>query len=66
MVHVDLSHLVCRTTDDRCPAVIGNVLVYRDASHMTNTYIVSMVPMLEDALRRQAEWLFDTPTAAAQ
>jgi peptidoglycan/LPS O-acetylase OafA/YrhL len=58
MVQIDLTRLICPPPGDRCPAVIGNVLVYRDASHLTNTYILSMAPMLEDALRNQAGWLF--------
>jgi len=33
---VDLSDRFC--LDDICPAVIGNVLVYRDSHHITATY----------------------------
>ncbi|GAB3954965.1 acyltransferase family protein [Micromonospora vulcania] len=33
---VDLSDLFC--TETRCPLVIGNVIVYRDAHHITATY----------------------------
>lgn len=58
MVHLDLTRWYCRESDDRCPAVIGNVLVYRDASHLTNTFLLSMEPMLAEALRNQAPWLF--------
>lgn len=45
---VDLSRLFCR--DGLCPAVIGNVLVYRD-NHMTNTFAKSLGPDLAVALR---------------
>lgn len=45
---VDLSRLFCR--GGTCPAVIGNVLVYRD-NHMTNTFAKSLAPDLADALR---------------
>jgi peptidoglycan/LPS O-acetylase OafA/YrhL len=58
MVHIDLTDWYCRESDDRCPAVIGNVLVYRDASHLTNTFLMSMRPMLAEALREQAPWLY--------
>jgi hypothetical protein len=33
--------------------VIGNVLVYRQGSHLTNTYVESLTPRL-DTLMRQA------------
>jgi peptidoglycan/LPS O-acetylase OafA/YrhL len=33
-------------TDELCPAVIGNVLVYRDSSHMTATYAETLAPWL--------------------
>ena len=45
---VDLSRQFCR--DGLCPAVIGNVLVYRD-NHMTNTFAKSLGPDLAVALR---------------
>jgi hypothetical protein len=44
----DLSRHFCR--DGVCPAVIGNVLVYRD-NHMTNTFAKSLAPDLAVALR---------------
>jgi peptidoglycan/LPS O-acetylase OafA/YrhL len=31
---------------DRCPAVVGNVLVYRDSNHMTTTYSAALAPLL--------------------
>ncbi|MFI1989368.1 acyltransferase family protein [Actinoplanes sp. NPDC020271] len=33
-----------------CPAVIGNVLAYRDSNHMTTTYAQTVAPLLDDAL----------------
>lgn len=41
-----------------CPAVIGNVIVYRDASHISVTYMRTLVPMLEAQLMASAPWLF--------
>ncbi|CAL9419578.1 hypothetical protein SUDANB121_01842 [Nocardiopsis dassonvillei] len=34
---VDMSDLFC--ADGECPAVIGNVMVYRDSGHITSTYV---------------------------
>ncbi|MCP2262982.1 Peptidoglycan/LPS O-acetylase OafA/YrhL, contains acyltransferase and SGNH-hydrolase domains [Promicromonospora thailandica] len=64
MVHVDLTEWYCRAEEDRCPAVIGNVLVYRDSSHLTNTFLRSMQPMLAEALAAQAPWLFPVEPAS--
>jgi peptidoglycan/LPS O-acetylase OafA/YrhL len=36
LAFVDLVPLLCR--DDRCPAIDGDVLVYRDGSHVTDTF----------------------------
>ena len=35
---------------DKCPAVIGNVLVYRDTNHLTATYVASLDEWLESEL----------------
>lgn len=34
-----------------CPAVIGDVGIYRDGSHVTRTYVHSLAPRIADALR---------------
>ena len=36
---------------DVCPAVVGNVLVYRNSGHITASYMVTMRPWLERTLR---------------
>ncbi|WP_454851103.1 acyltransferase family protein [Promicromonospora soli] len=54
--HVDLSDMICEPTS--CPPVIGNVLVYRDGSHLTATYMRTLTPALADAVRRAAPWLY--------
>ncbi|WP_091770019.1 acyltransferase family protein [Blastococcus aurantiacus] len=46
---VDLTGLLC-PGDGSCPPVLGNVLVYRDAHHLTRTYTVSLAPYLERQL----------------
>lgn len=45
-VHIiDLTRYMC--TDERCPAVLGGVSVYRDHSHLSGTWIETLKPYLE-------------------
>jgi peptidoglycan/LPS O-acetylase OafA/YrhL len=39
-------------TATRCPAVIGNILVYRDQHHVTTAYSRLLAPLLAEALQR--------------
>ncbi|SDQ63173.1 Peptidoglycan/LPS O-acetylase OafA/YrhL, contains acyltransferase and SGNH-hydrolase domains [Curtobacterium sp. UNCCL20] len=48
---IDLSKYYC--TDTTCPAVIGGVLVYRDTSHITGTWAMSLEPYLERDMKAQ-------------
>jgi peptidoglycan/LPS O-acetylase OafA/YrhL len=59
LVPLDLTDAFC--TADDCPAVIGNVLVYRDDDHISNTYIQTVTGYVQDLLRRDAAWLFEPP-----
>ncbi|GAA4595669.1 SGNH hydrolase domain-containing protein [Planotetraspora phitsanulokensis] len=45
---VDLHDAICPTA--RCSPVIGNVLVYRQGSHLTATYVKTLTPRLAKAL----------------
>ncbi|MGB3762005.1 MAG: acyltransferase family protein [Ornithinimicrobium sp.] len=45
---VDLTSWLCPT--EECPAVIGNVLIYRQGSHITATYVETLAPVLRAAL----------------
>jgi peptidoglycan/LPS O-acetylase OafA/YrhL len=45
---IDLNDAICPTA--RCAPIIGNVLVYRQGSHITATYIKTLAPRLEAAL----------------
>ncbi|WP_285248822.1 acyltransferase family protein [Pseudarthrobacter sp. efr-133-R2A-89] len=45
---LDMSDYLCR--QETCPAIIGNVLVYRD-NHLTNTFAKSLAPVLSRKLR---------------
>ena len=42
--YLDMNDYVCPGA--RCPAVIGNVLVYRDKDHLTATYMRTLAPVL--------------------
>ena len=37
-------------TPERCPVVVGNILVYKDDSHMTIAYAEAVTPLLDRAL----------------
>ncbi|WP_456795941.1 acyltransferase family protein [Curtobacterium sp. PvP017] len=50
---VDLHQYFCR--DDTCPVVIGGVIVYRDAHHMTATYSKTLAPFLVEAAERDVD-----------
>jgi peptidoglycan/LPS O-acetylase OafA/YrhL len=50
---VDLNQYFC--DDSLCPAVIGNLLVYRDAHHMTVPFSEALAPALSDALGLSSE-----------
>ncbi|RRS01823.1 acyltransferase family protein [Glycomyces terrestris] len=50
----DLTGYVC--PDARCPAEIGNILVYRDTSHLTNSYATSLAPVVERVVLEATGW----------
>lgn len=50
---IDLSDYFC--DGQVCPPVIGNVLVYRHMNHITATYVKTLAPMLQSALRKALE-----------
>ncbi|WP_051640245.1 acyltransferase family protein [Cellulomonas sp. URHE0023] len=45
---VDLTPYFCQ--DGTCPAVIGDVLVYHLAQHVTQTYMTTLEPMLDESI----------------
>jgi len=51
---MDLSDFIC--ADGICPAVVGNVYVYKDDNHLTKTYVQSMIPMFEQRLLAATGW----------
>lgn len=60
---IDMIEYVCpegaTTESDNCPAVVGNVAVWFDNSHLSNTYVATMTPLIEAELREKVGWLFD-------
>lgn len=57
IVPIDLRHAFCK--DGFCDVVIGNVVAYRDADHMTATYSTTLQGALERELEEEAPWLFE-------
>jgi peptidoglycan/LPS O-acetylase OafA/YrhL len=51
---MDMSDFIC--ADGTCPAVVGNVYVYKDDNHLTKTYVQSMIPMFEQRLLAATGW----------
>ncbi|MEU3024924.1 acyltransferase family protein [Nocardiopsis alba] len=51
---MDLTEYVC--PGGSCDAVVGNVLVYWDHSHITATYARTLTPMVEKALLEATGW----------
>lgn len=47
---IDLTDAICPS--HQCPAVIGDVLLYRQGSHLTASYIATMADRLERELKR--------------
>ncbi len=45
LTNIDVTDAVCR--DGRCPGVVGNVLVYRDAQHFTNLFAAMLAPEID-------------------
>jgi peptidoglycan/LPS O-acetylase OafA/YrhL len=56
---LDMKDLIC-PDEDRCAPVIGNVLVYRQGSHITRSYIDSMEPQLSARLYELTSGEFGT------
>jgi hypothetical protein len=46
---IDMNSLICGPA--LCPAVVGNVLVYMDSHHLTQSYAQTLAPYLHDKLK---------------
>lgn len=58
---LDLTDYLCEP--DFCPAVIGNVLVYHDAHHLSATYARTLAPFLAASIVEATGWPAVTPVA---
>ena len=47
---VNVSSWFCTPT--RCPVIVGNILLYRDAQHMAPQWSLFLAPLLDDAVTR--------------
>lgn len=60
--HLDMVEHVCpegmRTNSDQCPAIVGNVVVWYDKSHLADQYVATMTPIIEAELREKIPYLF--------
>ena len=52
---MDLTQFFC--AKDQCPPIIGNVVVYRDAHHLTETFVRTLTPYFEKELLRTMKTL---------
>jgi len=52
---LNVSNWFCAEKD--CPAIIGNLLVYRDADHMTTKYAQWLVPVFDAAVSPYVNWV---------
>jgi peptidoglycan/LPS O-acetylase OafA/YrhL len=52
---IDMNQFICDPT--KCPSVVGNVLVYFDAHHLTSSYSKTMAPYLAPQLFSSSEVL---------
>lgn len=51
---IDLTAGVCDV--DLCPAIVGNIMVYRDIHHLTQTYIRTLIHPLSEQLSAALPW----------
>lgn len=52
---IDMNAVICGRV--KCPAVVGNVLVYQDSHHLTSTYTLTTAPYLEMRLLKVSKTL---------
>nr|WP_242660981.1 acyltransferase family protein [Mycobacterium alsense] len=57
--YADLTELFC--TPDRCPAIVGNTLVYRDQNHVTIEYGRQLAPVIGALVDRALDGLVLVP-----
>jgi peptidoglycan/LPS O-acetylase OafA/YrhL len=48
---VDVDQYLCPVTKTECPAVLAGILLYRDNSHVTNTAMSMLLPIVQEQLQ---------------
>jgi peptidoglycan/LPS O-acetylase OafA/YrhL len=48
---VNVDRYLCPPADAKCPAVLGGILLYRDNSHVTNTAMSMLAPVVAEQLQ---------------
>lgn len=48
---VNVDQYLCPPTTAKCPAVLAGILLYRDNSHVTNTAMSMLLPLVEEQLQ---------------
>ncbi|MGO1884338.1 MAG: hypothetical protein ACTH3G_03085 [Citricoccus sp.] len=58
---IDVGEYVCPggRQAEVCPAVVGNVAVWNDESHLSTTFVRTITPMLGDAMREELPQYFN-------
>lgn len=51
---VDFTDAIC--TQLACPAIVGNVYVYRDYDHLNKTYVETMIPAIKREILEKTGW----------
>ena len=45
---LDVSNWLCAT--ERCPVIVGNILVWRDSNHITTRFADWLIPLIDAAV----------------
>jgi hypothetical protein len=48
VIYIDMTPWIC--TDQVCPPIVDNVIVWRDTHHLTTTYALALAPLLGERL----------------
>lgn len=54
---LDMTDYIC--PGQECPAVIGNIAVYYDSHHLSNYYVETLAPVLDEKLRDEMPHLYE-------
>ena len=52
---IDMTAGICN--DLTCPAIVGNIVVYKDYHHLSATYVRSLTDELGRQLSEQIDWI---------